>query len=86
MKQYNLYNVKFANGKFSINDENENDIICSVGKYLVIWKFNSGKYDKYKIIEMEDNILSIEFRYMKNQIIVTMPKNITVYNHIYDSF
>ena len=86
LKQYDLYNVKFANGKFSINDENENDIICSVGKYLVIWKFNSGKYDKYKIIEMEDIILSIEFRYMKNQIIVTMPKTITVYNHIYDSF
>ena len=80
MKKYNLNGIKYNNGKFNINNENENDIICSIGKLVVIWCFNYGKYDKYKIFEMNDNTISSEYKYGKNQIVITMPKNISIKN------
>ena len=80
IKKYNLNGIKYNNGKFNINNENENDIICSIGKLVVIWSFNYGKYDKYKIFEMNENIISSEYKYGKNQIVITMSKNISIKN------
>jgi hypothetical protein len=80
IKKYNLNGIKYNNGKFNINNENENDIICSIGKLVVIWSFNYGKYDKYQIFKMNENIISSEYKYGKNQIVITMPKNISIKN------
>ena len=82
--KYELQNAVFTYARFDHNESGLNNIITSLGEYIIIWNYNDirkGKVDKYKIKKTDDLIIDNYFKVGKgNRIIVGMPTKMRIQN------
>ena len=82
--KYELQNAVFTSARFDHNESGLNNIITSLGEYIIIWNYNDirkGKVDKYKIQKTDDLIIDNYFKVGKgNRIIVGMPTKMRIQN------
>ena len=77
--KYNLYNYGFTPAKFNVGKNDESNIVSSIGDYIVNWNFKNvkrGIKNDYKIKKMTQNIKNNDFMFDKNELIITMDKNV----------
>lgn len=78
--KYNLYNCCFTPARFNVGKTiQETNIVSSIGEYIVNWNFNKvkkGIKSDYRIKKMNHHVKNNEFMFDKNELIVTMDKNI----------
>jgi hypothetical protein len=84
INKYSLENLTFTPAKFNVNQvDGETNIITSMGEYVVIWNFTKikkGILDDYKIKRVHQNVVGNQFKYNKNQILVTMDNKLRIQN------
>ena len=84
VSKYGLNDSYYTSAKFNLNKNWENNIITSLGDYIIIWNFNDikkGKINNYKIKKINDFIIDNCFKFgNKNKIIITMPTKIRIQN------
>ena len=82
--EYGLANANYTAGKFNMNKNGENNIITSLGEYIIIWNFNDikkGKFLNYKIKRVNDLIIENTFKVGKgDKIIITLPNKVRIQN------
>lgn len=82
--EYGLANANYIDGKFNMNKNGENNIITSLGEYIIIWNFNDikkGKFLNYKIKRVNDLIIDNTFKVGKgDKIIITLPNKVRIQN------
>ena len=65
-----------------MNKNGENNIITSLGEYIIIWNYNDirkGKIANYKIKKVNDLVIDNYFKVGKgNKIIIAMPNTIRI--------
>ena len=80
--KYVLNDTNYNVAKFNINKNGENNIISSLGEYIIIWKYNDIRREKitnYKIKKVNDLVIDNYFKVDNgNKIIIGMP-NTTFY-------
>lgn len=84
LHKYGLSKLNFMPAKFNVNKiEGETNIITSIGDYVVIWNFakvKKGILDDYKIKKVNQFIVDNQFKYNKNQVVVTMENKLRIQN------
>ena len=84
ISKYGLNNTNYTSAKFNMNKNGENNIITSLGEYIIIWNYNDlrkGKITSYKIKKVNDLVIDNDFKMGKgNKIIITMPTKIRIQN------
>lgn len=87
--KYQILSLNFTPAKFNINESTEeNAIISSTGKLIVIWNFSSiksGNLSDYYIKPMTDNIIKNEFRFGEENALITYPKSVAIQNNKWSS-
>ena len=82
--KYELNNANYTPAKFNMNENGKNNIITSLGEYIIIWNYNDlrkGKITSYKIKKVNDLVIDNDFKFGKgNKIIITMPTKIRIQN------
>jgi hypothetical protein len=82
--KYGLSQINFTPARFNIDKANgETNIITSIGEYIINWNFTKvlkGIINDYKIKKVDQNVLGNQFKYNKNQIVVTMDTNLRIQN------
>jgi hypothetical protein len=82
--KHNLSNISFTPARFNVNKEDgETNIITSLGDYVINWNFNKvkkGILDDYKIRKLNQTIVDNQFKFNKNQIVVTMDHKLRIQN------
>ena len=82
--KYGLNNANYTPAKFNMNKNGENNIITSLGEYIIIWNYNDirkGKIASYKIKKVNDLVIDNDFKLGKgNKIVITMPTKIRIQN------
>ena len=82
--KYGLNNANYTPAKFNMNKNGENNIITSLGEYIIIWNYNDirkGKIANYKIKKVNDLVIDNDFKFGKgNKIIITMPTKVRIQN------
>ena len=81
--RYGLENQRYTVAKFNVSKKGETNIITSLGEYVIIWNFakiKKGILDDYKIQKVNQFVIDNQFKYDKNQIVVTMPNNLRIQN------
>ena len=82
--KYGLNDSYYTSAKFNLNKNWENNIITSLGDFIIIWNYNDikkGKITNYKIKKINDFIIDNCFKFgNKNKIIITMPTKIRIQN------
>jgi hypothetical protein len=82
--KYGLEKLSFTPARFNLSpDSGETNIITSLGDYVINWNFTKvkkGIMDDYKIKKTNDYILDNQFKYNKNQIVVTMDHKLRIQN------
>ena len=82
--KYGLNNANYTPAKFNMNKSGENNIITSLGEYIIIWNYNDirkGKIASYKIKKVNDLVIDNDFKLGKgNKIVITMPTKIRIQN------
>lgn len=81
--KYNLRNATFTPAKFNVGKEREENILTSLGEYIIIWNLNKikkGILDDYRIKKVNQVILDNQYKYNKTQVVVAMPNTIRVQN------
>ena len=80
--KYGLNNANYTAAKFNVNKNGENNIITSLGEYIIIWNYNDirkGKIANYKIKKFNDLVIDNYFKVGKgNKIIIAMPNAIRI--------
>lgn len=80
INRYNLTEIKFTPARFNLGENSqENAIITSTGKYVIIWSFNSikkGRLDSYKIKPLEDSVIKNEFKFNEENAWITHPNSL----------
>jgi len=80
--KYGLNNANYTAAKFNVNKNGENNIITSLGEYIIIWNYNDirkGKIANYKIKKVNDLVIDNYFKVGKgNKIIIAMPNTIRI--------
>lgn len=78
--RYNLYNFGFNPARFNVGSTlGDTNIVTSIGDYIVIWNFakvKKGIKKDYKIKKMNQHVRNNEFMYDKNELVVTMDRNV----------
>ena len=78
--KYGLEEANYTGAKFNNNKNGENNIITSLGEYIIIWNYNDirkGKISNYKIKKVSDLIIDNYFKVGDgNKIIVAMPTKV----------
>ena len=81
--KYELQDACFTNARFDPNESGLNNIITSLGEYVIIWNYNDirkGKFN-YKIKKTDDLVIDNYFKVGKgNKIIVGMPTKMRIQN------
>ena len=81
--KYQLQEAKFTPARFDPNENGVNNIITSLGEYVIIWNYNDirkGKFN-YKIKKTDDLVIDNYFKVGKgNKIIVGMPTKMRIQN------
>ncbi len=84
ISKYQLAKLNFNPAKFNIDQVNgETNIITSIGDYVVIWNFTKvkkGILDNYKIRKVNQNVIENQFKFNRNQIVVTMDNKLRIQN------
>jgi hypothetical protein len=79
---YNILKLEFSPAKFNVNPEgDENSIITSTGKFVIIWNFLSVKANKlydYVIKPVDERVIKNEFKFGEDSAVLTYPRTITV--------
>ena len=81
--RYGLENQRYTVAKFNVSKKGETNIITSLGEYVIIWNFakiKKGILDDYKIQKVNQFVIDNQFKYDKNQVVVTMPNNLRIQN------
>ena len=81
--KYDLQDKAFTPARFDLNESGVNNIITSMGEYIIIWNYNDirkGKFN-YKIKKADDLVIDNYFKVGKgNKIIVGMPTKMRIQN------
>ena len=82
--KYSLNDANYTAAKFNKNKNGENNIITSLGEYIIIWNYNDirrGKIANYKIKKVNDLVIDNYFKVGSgNKIIIAMPNKIRIQN------
>lgn len=82
--KYHLENECFTPARFNINtNDGETSIISSLGEYIVVWnlaKVCKGVNGEYRIKKVTQVVLDNQFKYNRDQIVVTMPNTVRIQN------
>ena len=82
--KYGLNSANYTAAKFNKNKNGENNIITSLGEYIIIWNYNDlrkGKISSYKIKKVNDLVIDNDFKLGKgNKIVIAMPTKIRIQN------
>ena len=82
--RYGLNDANYTAAKFNINKNGENNIITSLGEYIIIWNYNDirkGKISNYKIKKVNDLVIDNYFKVGRgNKIIIAMPNKMRIQN------
>ena len=82
--KYGLNEANYTAAKFNMNKNGENNIITSLGEYVIIWNYNDirkGKIVNYKIKKVNDLVIENYFKVGNgNKIILALPHKIRSQN------
>jgi hypothetical protein len=81
--KYKLDELVFAPARFNVSKEGETNIITSLGDYVVNWNFSrvkKGILDDYKVKRVYQNVVDNQFKYNRNQIVLTMENKLRIQN------
>ena len=82
--KYDLQDKAFTPARFDLNESGVNNIITSLGEYIIIWNYNDirkGKMNNYKIKKADDLVIDNYFKVGKgNKIIIGMPTKVRMQN------
>ena len=82
--KYGLNEANYTAAKFNMNKNGENNIITSLGEYVIIWNYNDirkGKIVNYKIKKVNDLVIENYFKVGNgNKIILALPHKIRIQN------
>ena len=77
--KYDLQDKAFTPARFDLNENGMNNIITSMGEYIIIWNYNDIRKGKmnYKIKKADDLVIDNYFKVGKgNKIIIGMPTKV----------
>ena len=77
--KYDLQDKAFTPARFDLNESGVNNIITSMGEYIIIWNYNDIRKGKknYKIKKADDLVIDNYFKVGKgNKIIIGMPTKV----------
>ena len=77
--KYDLQDKAFTPARFDLNESGVNNIITSMGEYIIIWNYNDIRKHKYnyKIKKADDLVIDNYFKVGKgNKIIIGMPTKV----------
>lgn len=84
INKYKMENLNFTPARFNVNQTTgETNIITSLGDYVVDWNFGKikkGIFDDYKIKRVNQKVLENQFKFNRNQIVVTMENKLRIQN------
>ena len=84
LSKYGLTEANYTKAKFNMNKNGENNIITSLGEYVIIWNYNDirkGKFMNYKIKIVNDLVIDNYFKAgTGNKILVAMPTKVRIQN------
>ena len=84
LSKYGLTEANYTKAKFNMNKNGENNIITSLGEYVIIWNYNDirkGKFMNYKIKKVNDLVIDNYFKAgTGNKILVAMPTKVRIQN------
>ena len=82
--KYGLADANYTAAKFNVNKNGENNIITSLGEYIIVWNYNDirkGKIANYKIKKVNDLVIDNYFKVGRgNKIIIAMPTKMRIQN------
>jgi hypothetical protein len=82
--KYNLASLSFTPARFNVNKQDgETNIITSLGDYVINWNFNKikkGILDDYKVKRVNQTIVDNQFKFNRNQIVLTMENKLRIQN------
>ena len=81
--KYDLQDKAFTPARFDLNESGVNNIITSMGEYIIIWNYNDIRKGKmnYKIKKADDLVIDNYFKMGNgNKIIVGMPTKVRIQN------
>ena len=81
--KYGLKDANFTPARFDLNEDGLNNIITSLGEYIIIWNYNDIRRKKlnYKIKKADDLVIDNYFKSGKgNKIIIGMPTKVRIQN------
>ena len=86
VNKYNLGKYTFTAAKFNVSkNDGETNIITSLGDYVIVWNFTKikkGILDDYKIKKVNQMVLENQFKFNKNQFLVTMENKLRIQNQL----
>lgn len=84
MTKYHLEDLQFTPAKFNVNQiDGETNIITSMGDHVIIWNFakvKKGILDDYRIKKLHQNVVENQFKFNRNQFVVTMDHSLRIQN------
>ncbi len=87
LNKYGLDKFNFTAAKFNVNkNDGETNIITSLGDYIIIWNFTKikkGILDDYKIRKVNQKVLENQFKFNRNQFVVTMENKLRIQNQLF---
>ncbi len=82
--KYKLDELVFSPARFNVNKQDgETNIITSLGDYVINWNFSrvkKGIFDDYKIKRVYQNVVDNQFKFNRNQIVLTMDHKLRIQN------
>ena len=80
--KYGLADANYTNAKFNVNKNGENNIVTSLGEYIIVWNYNDirkGKIANYKIQKVNDLVVDNYFKGGQgDKIIIAMPTKVRI--------
>jgi len=87
LNKYGLDKFSFTPAKFNVNKiDGETNIIASLGDYIIIWNFTKvkkGILDDYKIRKVNQKVIENQFKFNRNQVVVTMENKLRIQNQLF---
>ena len=83
LAKYDLEDKVFTPARFNLNENGANNIITSLGEYIIIWNYNDIRKGKmnYKIKKADDLVIDNYFKVGNgNKIIIGMPTKVRMQN------
>ncbi len=82
--KYKMEDLVLSPAKFNVNkNDGETNIITSMGDYVINWNFSrikKGILDDYKIKRVYQNVVDNQFKFNRNQIVLTMENKLRIQN------